>query len=137
MTATPTGGYYEVASDGGLFAFGPGVTFALEEIDDPTAVEVDQGGGVDGGMGGVGGQVAVLVGAQSPDHPDTASVFHERGALDPDRRPGGVPAHAILGSHRGDRAAQLADLAGHLGAGAQGEDETGGRCPPASRSTSS
>ena len=27
MTATPQGGYYEVASDGGLFAFGPGASF--------------------------------------------------------------------------------------------------------------
>ena len=28
MTATPRGGYFEVASDGGLFAFGPGADFA-------------------------------------------------------------------------------------------------------------
>lgn len=95
-----------------------GGTLILEEIDDPTTVQVYQRGGVDGGMGGVAGQVAVFVAAQGPDHPDSGCVLHERGPEEADGRLGRLPAHTVLGRHRAHRTAQLADLAGYLGAGA-------------------
>jgi hypothetical protein len=49
-------------------------------------------------------------------------VVDEGTSVVSDRRPRGVPADSVLTCHRGDRPAQLTDLAGDLGPGPLGED---------------
>ena len=73
-----------------------------------------------------GRQIGVLVDAEGPDRPDPSWVVHQRGAVELDRRPGGVPAHPVLVGHRGHRATELAHLAGDLGPGPEGQDLAGG-----------
>jgi len=50
MAVTPQGGYYEVASDGGIFSFGPGASFygsmGGQHLNQPiVAMAVTPGGG--------------------------------------------------------------------------------------------
>jgi len=99
---------------------------SLEEVEHPAPVEVDQDGRVDGGVGGVGRQIGVLVDPEGAHRAHPAAVVDKRGPVEADRRPGGVPGHAVLDGDRGHRAAALADLAGHLGTGAHREHLAGG-----------
>ena len=94
-----------------------GGAFALEEVDDDASVQIDEARGVDGRVLGSRREVGVLVDAESTDPADPVGVIDEGSAVEFDRRPGGVPAHPVLGGHRGDGSTELAHLAGDLGAG--------------------
>jgi hypothetical protein len=87
----------------------------------PLTVEIDEDGGVDRRVLRGGRQVAVFVDPERPNRAHPSWVFDERGAVQPDRCPGAVPAHSVLGRHRRDGPAELADLASDLVAGAHGE----------------
>ena len=86
---------------------------------------IDQGGGVDRGVGGLGRQVAVLVDAECSHQSHPSGVVDQRSAVEGDALPQRVPGHPVLVAHRGDRPAQLAHLAGHLGPTTQREDLAG------------
>ena len=77
-------------------------------------------------MFGRGRQIGVLVDAEGADRAHAKRVVHQRGAVQLDRRPGGVPAHPVLLGHRGHRAAELSYLAGDLGAGPDRQHLAGG-----------
>jgi hypothetical protein len=95
---------------------------ALDHVDDHVSLQVDQAGGVDGGVGGGGGQERRLVDAElaHPSYP--GGVVDERRAVLDHRVHHRPPAHAELLGHLRDRAGELADLAACLGAGATGHD---------------
>lgn len=85
------------------------------------AVQVDERGGVDGRMVRSSSQIAVLVDAEGAHLAHPSPVVYQGGAVQLDGRPGAVPVDPVLGSDRHHRPAELADLAGDLVVGAEGE----------------
>ena len=57
-------------------------------------------------------QVAVLVDPECAHVADPRRITDKRQSVELDRRPHGVPGHPVLRCHRGNRSAQLTDLAG-------------------------
>lgn len=100
----------------------PAGVFPLEEVDHEPSIEVHEGGGVGRRVGGGSGQVGVLVDAESPDGADPPRVLDGGSSVVADGAPGRVPTDPVLTGHRSDRPDELADLAGDLGTGPEGED---------------
>jgi hypothetical protein len=115
-----------------------GGTFALEQVDHDAPVQIDQGGGVDGRVRAIGREIGVLVDAEGPhrSHPRGPSCTNGVPCNSTADQAVSQPTPYSLG-HRGHRAAELADLAGDLGAGPDGSAPGVRRCRRSSRSRSS
>lgn len=87
---------------------------AFDEVDHDAPVQIGQMRGMNDGVRGFGPQMGVLIRARGahPEGPSTKDVPWSSTAA------GGVPAHPVLGGYRGDGREELANLPGHLGAGA-------------------